>query len=416
MSEHVLIAGAGVAGLETLLALQHLAGDRVHITLLAPEIAFVNNSMCAAQPFQAKRVRGIKLGRLAGELGARWRQDALDRVQPGQRRVITKSGERIAYDQLVLATGCGREQNFSDALSYRNGRDGPNYRLLLERLRRGRVNRIAFVKPPGPSLLLPLYDLALMTAADCAAHDAEVELSFITPEEEPLVAFGPRVTAAVRQLLAENDIALHTSSYAVMGPDGGLRLRPGARQVATDQMVVTEPRLFGRRVPGIPFDCDTFIPIDDHGRVRGMDHVYAAGDTTNFPLKQGGLAAQQADAVAEAIAASAGADLEPQPFRPILRSVLLTGATPRYLHADISGRSGDDSLISTEPLWWPPRKLAARYLAPYLSSRTGPDLDVHLPQAEAPLTVGTDVDTGPCELADLPVARTNFEPIALGAR
>jgi sulfide:quinone oxidoreductase len=116
--------------------------------------------------------------------------------------------------------------------------------------------------------------------------------------------------------------------------------------------------------------------------VRGLDHVYAAGDTTNFPLKQGGLAAQQADAVAEAIAASAGAGVEPRPFRPVLRSVLLTGAEPRYLHADISGCSGDDSLISSEPLWWPPRKLVAPYLAPYLSSRTGAGLDVHLPEAK----------------------------------
>src|SRR3954447_9021911 len=181
MSEHVLIAGAGVAGLETLLALRVLAGDRVHVTLLAPDIAFVNNSMCAAQPFQPKRVRGIKLGRLAVDLGASWRRDALDRVEPDQRRVITKSGERILYDRLVVATGWGRERNFSDALSYGNGRDGPNYRLLLERLRRGQVKKVAFVKRAGPSRLLPLYDLALMTSADCTSHGRkEVELSFIT--------------------------------------------------------------------------------------------------------------------------------------------------------------------------------------------------------------------------------------------
>ena len=33
---HVLIAGGGVAGLETLLALRALAADRVDITILAP--------------------------------------------------------------------------------------------------------------------------------------------------------------------------------------------------------------------------------------------------------------------------------------------------------------------------------------------------------------------------------------------
>jgi sulfide:quinone oxidoreductase len=52
---------------------------------------------------------------------------------------------------------------------------------------------------------------------------------------------------------------------------------------------------------------------------------------TQFPLKQGGIATQQADVAAASIAAHAGADIEPHPFRPVLRGLLLTGMTPRYL-------------------------------------------------------------------------------------
>ncbi len=108
--------------------------------------------------------------------------------------------------------------------------------------------------------------------------------------------------------------------------------------------------------------------------------MFAAGDATTFPVKHGGLAAQQADAVAEAIAASVGVDIDPQPFHPILRGVLLTGGPERYLRADISGGAGDDSTISSEALWWPPNKLAGRYLAPYLSHQTGDAADV-MPRA-----------------------------------
>jgi sulfide:quinone oxidoreductase len=136
--------------------------------------------------------------------------------------------------------------------------------------------------------------------------------------------------------------------------------------------------------------------------------VFAAGDATSFPVKQGGLAAQQADAVAEMIATSAGVDIDPQPFRPILRGLLLTGGPPRYLQADISGRSGDDSTISGEALWWPPDKLAGRYLAPYLSSQVGEALDV-MPQGEhaIPIEAGVDpasadIKRGLGELSDLP--------------
>ena len=85
------------------------------------------------------------------------------------------------------------------------------------------------------------------------------------------------------------------------------------------------PRLVGPSLRGIPAERDGFIHTDPHGRVPGLEDVFAAGDATTFPVKQGGLAAQQADAVAEAIAASVGADIDPQPFRPILRGTLLTG-------------------------------------------------------------------------------------------
>lgn len=51
--KRVLIAGAGVAGLETLLALRALAPDLVEITILAPELKFINRSMSVTQPFNS---------------------------------------------------------------------------------------------------------------------------------------------------------------------------------------------------------------------------------------------------------------------------------------------------------------------------------------------------------------------------
>jgi sulfide:quinone oxidoreductase len=89
---------------------------------------------------------------------------------------------------------------------------------------------------------------------------------------------------------------------------------------------------------------------------------------TTFPVKQGGIAAQQADAVAEAIAADAGAPIEPKPFRPVLRGLLLTGRGPAYLRAELAGGHGDTSTAAGEALWWPPAKIAGRYLAPFLAT------------------------------------------------
>jgi len=389
----VVIAGGGVAGLETLLALRALAGDRVEVTIVAPELKFINLSMAVDQPFKPQRVRGLGLETTAAELGAHWHCGALDRVEPERHLAVTKDGDELPYDLLVLALGAHSEWEWESegVLTYHGGRDSASYRLLLHQLREGRISRVAFVKPARTSWPLPLYDLALTTAADCAAHDrSEVELSLITPEQEPLGIFGKPASVAIRRLLEDSGVTLYTSSYGEPTRPGWLDISPGERGLRVDR-VVTEPRLVGPRLRGIACDQDGFIPTDAHGRLAGLDGVFAAGDATTFPIKQGGLAAQQADAVAEAIAASMGADIDPQPFRPVLRGVLLTGGPPRYLRADISGGADDDSTISGEALWWPPDKISGRYLSPYLSSQVGDAGDV-MPQDEHALPVQTTLD------------------------
>ena len=388
--QRVLIAGGGVAGLETLLALRALAGDRVDVTIVAPELRFINRSMAVDQPFKRQRVRGIRLEDAAADLGARWHRGALDRVEHAQRRAVTKDGDQLPYDALVLAIGARsvRAWRSDDVLTYHDGRDGPGYRLLLHRLREGLVKRLAFVKPAGASWPLPLYDLALMTAADCAARElSDVELNLITPEQQPLAIFGNAASALTRRLLEERGVTLHTSSYGVPGRGGWLDVCPGHRRLPADR-VVTLPRLAGPRLRGIPCGRDGFIHTDAHGRVAGLDGVFAAGDATAFPVKQGGLAAQQADVVAETIACSAGVDIDPRPFRPVLRGVLLSGDSAFYLRSDISGDAGDDSTVAGEALWWPPNKLWAPYLAPYLSSQTGAAADV-MPQVGHAIDVDT---------------------------
>ena len=407
---HVLIAGGGVAGLETLLALRALASDRVDMTILAPDLKFVNRSMSTQQPFEVQRGRGFRLEDTAAEFGAHWHRGTLDRVVHAEHRAITRDGDELAYDTLVLALGAHPKSEWQsqDVLTYRGAQDGPTFRMLLHQLREGRVEKVAFVKPAGASWPLPLYDLALMTGADCAAHNRpEVELSLITPEEEPLGVFGRRASAAIREILGESGVTLHTRSYGRPGPPGRLDISPGHRSLAVDR-IVTEPRLVGPSLRGIPSGHEGFIETDAHGRVIGLDDVFAAGDATTFPVKQGGIAAQQADAVAEAIAAAAGAPIDPQPFRPVLRGTLLTGGPARYLRADISGAAGDDSTVSDEALWWPPNKLSGRYLAPYLSSKTGEAADV-MPQHTAATQVDTPLDpamaatqSGFGELTDLP--------------
>jgi sulfide:quinone oxidoreductase len=96
--------------------------------------------------------------------------------------------------------------------------------------------------------------------------------------------------------------------------------------------------------------------------------VWAAGDGVAFPVKFGGLAAEQADAAAEQIAALAGADITPAPFRPVLRGRLLTGRGERFMY-HVAGGGGGEGTVADRALWSPPGKIAGRRLAPYLAAR-----------------------------------------------
>jgi sulfide:quinone oxidoreductase len=214
---------------------------------------------------------------------------------------------------------------------------------------------------------LPLYELALLTAAWLFDRRvAGARLTLVTPERAPLAAFGDRASDTVAELLDRYGVALRSAVVPRAVAEGTLVF--GDDLTLACDRVVALARLAGPAVPGLPADSAGFVPVDAHGRVPGVPDVYAAGDVTAWPMKQGGLAAQQADAVAESVAAWAGAAVRPTAFRPVLRGVLLTGGTPAFLRADTRPHRSR-SVARLTPLWWPPAKVAGRYLAPYLAAR-----------------------------------------------
>jgi sulfide:quinone oxidoreductase len=207
-----------------------------------------------------------------------------------------------------------------------------------------------------------------MTARRAYEMSEDVTIDFVTPEERPLAVFGAAAGTDVRKLMDDAGIRLHCSTVGEIYSKGSVLLRPTGERIECDR-IVTLPAVRGRAITGLPSDADGFIPIDDMACVVGLEDVFAAGDGTNFPLKQGGLACQQADVAAEQIARDAGVPLEVTSFRPVLRGQLMTGAKPHFMRRDVSGRSGDTEVSSEHMLWWPPNKVAGKYLAPYLASR-----------------------------------------------
>lgn len=368
----VVIAGGGVAALEAALALRDMAGDRVALTLVAPDDRFRYKPLSVKEPFALGQMKTVPLAEVARDLGAELVDSALAAVDAAQHEAVLANGARAPYDALLVAVGARRTPAFESATTFRGQEDSEPVHGLVQDVEGGYVRRIAFVVPPGAAWPLPLYELALMTAQRAYEMSMrDVELTIVTPEEAPLAVFGPTASAGVQRVLDNAGIHIETSVHAEVPGQHTVVLHPDGRELRYDR-VVALPAVQPIPIDGLPVDAAGFTPTGADGRVRGLDDVYAAGDGTSFPVKQGGLACQQADAAAASISRQAGAPVPPQPFKPVLRGELLTGSRSLFLRGDISGTSGDRSESSGHTLWWPPVKVAGDHLAPYLAAREGP--------------------------------------------
>lgn len=381
--KRVLIAGGGVAALEAALALRELAEDKVRVELLAPEPHFWYRPLSVAAPFEQGDVLHFELDGLAPQIGVAYAPGGLVGIDAWRHVAHTSRNTQLEYDLLLVACGALSLPAIPGALTFRGPADIELVGNLLRDLASGAARSVAFVIPWGAVYSLPAYELALLTSTHLERLGADgVEVGLVTPEAEPLQVFGPQASEAIRELFAVRGIALRTGAYPGTVVDGALRLIPDG--VVEADRVVALARLKGAPLDGIPQTVDGFIPVDAHGRVHGVDDVYAAGDITSFTVKQGGIATQQADAAAESIAAAAGADIEPARFRPVLRGVLLTGTQPRYLRRELAFEPAFDPMASLDPIWWPPAKIVGRYLAPFLASLTGTEAPSAVPPEDLP--------------------------------
>ena len=369
--QRVVIAGGGVAALEAMLALDQMADDAVSIVVVCPSGFFEYRPLAVAEPFDNRATPRYDLEALLSTRGARLVRDAVASVDAPARSVELNDGGRLEYDFLLVALGARPLPGVPGATHFWANSGVQELRSLVGALEEGTVREAAVAVPGGVSWSLPAYELALQAGRRRSAAGAGNRIRLVSPERAPLEVFGRRIGAAIGDLLHESRVQLVTGTTPAQFVGRSLSLAGGGALDA--DRVIALPRLQGPAVPGLPHDADGFIRTDDAGRVEDTERVWAAGDATTFPVKQGGIAAHHADAAAQSIALAAGVRLDPTPFRPVLRAVLFTGGAPLYMRRrllDPADPDGDRAAMARHPFWWPPDKIAGRYLAPFLAAMT----------------------------------------------
>ncbi|HEY6068894.1 MAG TPA: FAD-dependent oxidoreductase [Gaiellaceae bacterium] len=360
----VVIAGGGVAAIEAALTLREVVPERVALTIAAAAREFVYRPLAVLRPFRQQPTYRIELASVAADLDAELVAADAVAVDTADRQLVLSDGQRLDYDALLIAIGAQAEAVVAGGtLTPWDWGEGHAYRSILAELGTGEAKSVVFIVPAGLTWPLPLYELALLTSVHVRDQGlTDVSLSIVTPERAPLDDFGPAVSTSVTRLLEERGITLFAGKEMTAIEAGIVRVA-GRPPLAAD-VTVAVPVIRARTLDGVPTDRAGFIEVDAFCRVTDIDNVFAAGDCTNQPLKQGGIAAQQADTAAAGIARLAGAPVEAEPFRPELHAVLLTGGTPLQLD-----QTGASPLVTGDPETHPEHleKIVARQLMRYLT-------------------------------------------------
>ena len=367
----VLIAGAGVAGIEAALALRAFAGPAARVRLIDPSHRFRIPATSTGRAFGVGSDIDHPLADVAARAGATLTHGRLAAVNPERRMVMLSGGQLLTYDALIVAVGAKAEPSVDGALIFRGHDDSTSVRGMVDEIARaasrGAATRLAIVVPAGCAWPLAAYELALMAREHLTAAGSGdvVEVAIVTAEDRPLGLFGSEASASVERTLGRAGIEVHAGAV-IRGWQWGRLDIAGGEALAADR-VIALPVQRGPSVEGLPSDAHGFVRTGADCSVPGAANVWAVGDGSSFPVKQGGIACQQADAVAAMIARSVGAKMEELPFMPTLRGWVWDGDGGKFLRADLAG-GHTESVGAAEdtPLWWPVAKVAGRFLAPFL--------------------------------------------------
>lgn len=371
--ERVLVYGSGVPALEAVLVLADHADDLYEVELISPSRDFAVRAP-APDPFGSRHGLRLDLGQLAAELGIGFRSDAVTSVDPGGHEARTRLGERLPYRALIIASGTRLREAVPGAITAWGAADRTVFSRLVPELLSGEVRSVAFCAHAADPWTLPLYELALLTATRLHAAEIEdVELSVVTWESSPVQVLGHAAGEAVAAVLEEAGIEMIADREPI-GFEPGL-LRTAGDPIAVERAVAL-PRHDGSYIANVPLDAAGFIPTDGYGRVEDTEGLYAAGEVTATAIRHAAIAAEQARASAEAVAADAGAPIEPRAAGSVLSGTLL--ACP--LTRESGARRG---------LWWPPEALSGPRLRDHLRDSVG----FELPELDGGIAVELDLES-----------------------
>lgn len=190
---HVVILGAGIAGVSAAYALKAKLGPRDEVTVVSdkPCFNFVPSNPWVAMGWRERSDIAFPIAPYLESRGIKFIHSGVKRIQPDVIQVDLENGDALFYDYLLIATGAtGMTDEVPGLAEYTHSV------IHVDQAERALAAYREFVRHPGPivigaaagaSVLGPLYEYAFLVDADLKRRNIRerVPITLVTPEPWP---------------------------------------------------------------------------------------------------------------------------------------------------------------------------------------------------------------------------------------
>jgi sulfide:quinone oxidoreductase len=320
MSSHVVILGAGFGGLELATRLSEAVPDKVRVTLIDKNDAFM---------FGFSKL-DVMFGRM--EMADAWhsyrdvvkksvefRQETVTSIDPANRRVVTNAGTHDA-DILVVALGADYDPAATpglveDGVEFYSTDGARRARGILENFGGGHV----IVSVLGPFFKCPgaPNETALMTHDFLSKRGVRDKstIHLVTPMPMP-IPISRRTSDAIIKILEDHGIEYWPQSWIThLDPQTHTAHLKDGRSLPYDLFLGIPVHCAPQVVVNSPLAEDGWIPVDPRTFATKFPGVFAVGDVTSAPVPRAGAIAEgEASTVADVLIAQLNGGPEARPY------------------------------------------------------------------------------------------------------
>ena len=190
---HVVILGAGIAGVSAAYALKAKLGPRDEVTVVSdkPYFHFVPSNPWIAMGWRERADIAFPIGPYLESRGIKFIHSGVKRIQPEVIQVDLENGDVLFYDYLLIATGATGMTDDVPGMA-----EHTQSVIHIDQAERALAAYREFVRHPGPivvgaaagaSVLGPIYEYAFLIDADLKRRNIRdrVTITLVTPEPWP---------------------------------------------------------------------------------------------------------------------------------------------------------------------------------------------------------------------------------------